>query len=133
MSRFTKFEELKGKILKEIIIKKRNEDEENEEIKFITNDNEEYILFHDQSCCEDVYIEDICGDINDLIGEPIFLAEQSTNKDNPKSVEDEYFTWTFYRIATSKGHVDIRWYGRSNGYYSEEVDFIKEEKNHANN
>jgi len=40
-----------------------------------------------------------------------------------KEFQDDSFTWTFYNFQTAKGHVTIRWYGESNGYYSESVEF----------
>ena len=110
---------LKGKILKDIKI------EGTESILFIDKDDIEYEMFHDYDCCENVYIEDICGDINNLIGSKIIMAEEVINRDlSPLNKYDESYTWTFYKFATVKGYVTIRWYGESNGYYSERVDFV---------
>ena len=100
----------------------------NDCIIFETTDGDIYKLYHYQDCCESVDIEDINGDPNDLIGLPILLAEEATSEENPDGYIPEYqdsFTWTFYKIATNKGYVVIRWYGESNGYYSESVDFVK--------
>lgn len=74
-------------------------------------------LYHSQDCCESVYIESITGDLSDLEGEPITFADESTSNDP----EAECGMWTFYKFATRKGWVDIRWYGSSNGYYSVRV------------
>lgn len=96
-------------------------------IDFVTDDGKRFVLAHNQDCCESVSIESIVGDLADLIGSPITLAEESESRENPPGVEapeyDESFTWTFYKLATIKGYVDIRWYGSSNGYYGESVDF----------
>ena len=85
-------------------------------------------FFHGQDCCESVYIESITGDIADLLGSPILLAEESTSEQTPEGFKHDYEpesqTWTFYKLATIKGYVDIRWFGSSNGYYSESVDLI---------
>ena len=108
------FEELKGLTFKNISVN-------NNEIRFYVTDDTYFHMHHYQDCCECVYIEDICGDIQDLIGHRILEAECVTNHDNPKEYA-EFFTWTFYKISTIKGSVTIRWYGESNGYYSESVD-----------
>lgn len=100
----------------------------NEELIFTTTDGRIFKFFHEQSCCEDVSIESIVGDLNDLVNEPILLTEVITSDDkHPEdySTDKEYesFKWTFYKFATRKGYVDIRWFGSSNGYYSERVSF----------
>ena len=117
-----KFEELLGKTLTEVI----GAEVGSHSILFICDDGSIYLMTHYQECCEIVDINDINGSIDKLIGNPILKAEKSTNSDEPALDEyDDSHTWTFYHLATIRGYVDIRWYGSSNGYYSESVDFIK--------
>jgi hypothetical protein len=86
---------------------------------YLSNTN--YVRFqHHQDCCESVYIEDICGDLDDLVGAPLLEAEEVSDYEGEDTGEESY-TWTFYKFATRKGFVTVRWYGSSNGYYSESV------------
>lgn len=117
-----RFGDLKGKTLSRV--EKSNEDR----IEFDVIGDKTRVLCHIQNCCESVYIEDICGDLSDLVNSPILLAEEVESQENPPDYNiPEYgqdsFTWTFYKLATNKGSVTIRWYGESTGYYSESVDF----------
>lgn len=136
------------------------------EVTFHCASGNSFMLYHEQDCCESVVLEDICGDLNDLIGEPILIAEEvvSTNLSELEQITDaltgensvrelaaetttevlediqagreefiktrqgESNTWTFYRFATRKGWVDMRWNGESNGYYSESVSFVQQDK-----
>jgi hypothetical protein len=104
---------------------------DNEEIIFAATDGERYKMYHEQDCCEDVYIEDIIGELDDLVGAPILMAEEVTEGSHQKNATapawegDDSYTWTFYKLATAKGYVTIHWYGSSNGYYSESVDFMR--------
>jgi len=119
---YVNFESLLGKVLKEV-------DVDNDNIKFVTVDGEVYNMYHDQDCCESVSVESVVGDVQDLIGVPLLVAEESSSNENPEGAEvpnyQDSFTWTFYKLATIKGYVDIRWYGESNGYYSESVSLHK--------
>lgn len=109
-----------------------------EKIRFSVDDGRVFVMEHFQDCCENVTIESVVGDLNDLVGSPITLAEEVTSGDNPPNTPPDIlryqdsFTWTFYKLATIKGYVDIRWYGESNGYYSESVDFHEEGKGRWN-
>lgn len=91
---------------------------------FKVSDGTQYQLYHEQDCCESVWIDDIIGDLNDLVGEQITLAEEVEEEGEPTEYED-HTTWTFYKLATQKGYVTIRWCGTSNGYYSESVNFVE--------
>ena len=55
-----------------------------------------------------------------MVGSPLLKAEESSQKGKSEH-EDDSSTWTFYKFATLKGYVDVRWLGKSNGYYSESV------------
>ncbi len=109
------FADLLGKTLQRIDV-----NEAQDEIRFITNQGDIYLMNHHQDCCECVSVESIVGDLQDLIGAPIVRAEENSEDDHKAS---ESGTWTFYKLATRKGYVDIRWYGSSSGYYSEGVSF----------
>jgi hypothetical protein len=80
-------------------------------------------MYHYQNCCESVQLEDVAGDIADLIGTPILKAECVSNAATSEEVVGECGTWTFYKLSTINGSVTLRWLGRSNGYYSEDVNF----------
>jgi hypothetical protein len=91
-------------------------------------DGTHYRMYHYQDCCERVYVEDIVGDLDDLVGSPLVRAEERTSDtsedSDPDAFRDDAYMWTFYEFATIKGSVTIRWYGESNGYYSIGVDLV---------
>jgi hypothetical protein len=119
---------LLGKIITGITGKKGDN-----ELIFKCNDGTKYQMYHDRDCCEQVWLEDVIGNFEDLLNSPVLKAEEVTHKqETPSEVigkqineYDDSFTWTFYHISTIKGTVTLRWYGSSNGYYSESVDFIE--------
>lgn len=112
-------DELIGKTIQKI-------NENSEELRFFTVCGKEYRMYHRDDCCESVTIDDICGNLDDLLNSPIIKAEEvesgaDLSSENDKDLES--VTWTFYHLSTVKGSVTIRWFGTSNGYYSESADF----------
>lgn len=122
-----------GKTIKQI------DNHDGERLVFFFTTGEVAQMLHYQDCCEWVTIDDICGDLDDLIGSPLVLSEEVSSDDEAFKKLDvlrklagvehhgESETWTFYRMGTTKGSVTIRWYGTSNGYYSEyvSVEYVK--------
>ena len=96
----------------------------NGEMLFQTADGERFLFSHCQDCCEHVDINDIVGNLEDLVGEPLLIAEEVSGATEPDEEHYESYTYTFYKFATRKGYVDVRWLGESNGYYSESVDLF---------
>jgi hypothetical protein len=120
--RYANVDVLLGKVLKSVV-------NHGDELVFETVDGERYRMYHEQDCCESVTLEDVVGDLEDLVGSEILIAEEvdgETPVDHKFVYEPDSYTWTFYKFATRKGYVDLRWLGQSNGYYSESVSFIKD-------
>jgi hypothetical protein len=125
MKKIVAFKELLGQTFDSV-----ERSDEDESIIF-TAGRRVYTMQHERDCCETVEIESIVGDLNDLVGSPILRAEEAVSNEPPEGKEADPYgseTWTFYKLATKKGYVDIRWYGESNGYYSENVDLYMEFK-----
>lgn len=119
------FSALIGKTLTAVNIVKGDDRAE-----FTADNGDRFALLHIQDCCENVSIEDVCGDPLDIIGSPILIAEEVSGETAEPSgwspgEYTESYTWTFYKIDTAKGGITIRWLGESNGYYSESVDFCQ--------
>lgn len=121
MKEYPTFESLKGKTLTSITGAEANSDS----VRYTTTDGTVYESWHSQDCCESVSIAQVDGDVEDILNSEILMAEEATgtgfDDDDPRSGESN--TWTFYKLATVKGYLTIRWLGMSNGYYSESVDF----------
>lgn len=105
--------------------------EATEEIYFYCKNGNIVKFYHYQDCCEYVFLADADGLTN---GVDIFtdcnwcvieeVIKDNTDKDTEPIYEyDDSYTWTFYKFKTNKGYDTMRWYGTSNGYYSENVDF----------
>lgn len=114
--KLVKFSELLGKTLTDI-------DVGDIRITFTTTEGT-YVQYHEQDCCESVWLEGHDGDITDLLNSPITLADEAIDS---KYEDGESTTWSFYKLSTSKGSSTFTWRGESNGYYSETVNLFRVE------
>lgn len=125
--KLVEWEALKGVTLIDICVHK--DQDRGDFIEFIADDDTRFFMLHEQDCCESVVIEDICGDLKDLVGSPILDAFENTTETLDK--DDDHVTYSFYTLSTSEGAVTIRWYGISNGYYSESVSLFRSLPGHV--
>lgn len=88
-------------------------------LKFLLPDGTLYRLYHD--CCDTVLFEDVVGEISNLVGTPLLVAEKITSVDREHS---STLTLTFYNFATAKGRVTVHWGIRSSGDDSDEEDWV---------
>lgn len=111
------FFELKGKVITAI----RNLAVDSDDYTLFTAGHQLH-FYHEQDCCETVKVAAIRGNISDIIGHTITLAEEDNPSEDPDVTPDyESQTITKYILETSKGRLEIVWDGVSNGYYSESV------------
>lgn len=123
MCKEAKFEDLVGKTLVEVVLEHNNE-----VMWFRCSDGSVYKMYHEQDCCESVYVEDITEGWSEVLNNNALVVDAYESYKVGGSEEAGYYesqTWTFYRLITNKGYVIIRWLGTSNGYYSESVDFVQ--------
>lgn len=123
------FEDLIGKTITNIWFKNGKDPVKIcDEIHLVTEDGWLVRLYHKQDCCENVYLLETVGEIDNILHSPIIYVNEIINPpldDVMKSFtnSDTSSTWTFYLIETKKGSVVLKWLGSSNGYYDESVQF----------
>ena len=95
----------------------------NDNLLYIKTDKGTMRFYHAQQWSEQVWLEDGLEDLEKMIGEKVLHAEVIKNYDEvPLDEDDDSYTWTYYKISTLNHDCTLRFYGTSNGYYSEDVD-----------
>lgn len=106
------------------------------EIRFTTDSGLVVLFYHEQDCCENVRLITPDGDVKQLVGRCVLEVKENIvrigddvddnyiiGKDvpdfNPKYAES--WTDTRFEFITDEGTEVIRWFGESNGYYSESI------------
>lgn len=113
----------------------------NDVVTFETTDGKLFYMMHSSDCSENVWLDDVNGDLHDLIGSEIIVAEERVYEDedyddhefeNREHISREINGSTtdvvesaFYTFRTRKGDVDMVWRSESNGWYSIDVDFFE--------
>lgn len=112
--------ELIGKTFYEI--KKRGDN-----ISFTDMEGTVYKFNSYHSGFSETFLEDIEGELSDLANSKIIIAEMVKKTENYNSDLKraspyyDYSQWVFYKFATLKGYVTIKWRCEASANYSSEV------------
>lgn len=96
----------------------------------VRTDAAEFVVQHEQECCESVAITHKIGDPTALVGHTVTLAEED-NPDSPPPGWDPNHsynashTWSVFILEAGGHRVEFWWLGESNGYYSETVNVYR--------
>ena len=93
-------------------------DESDGDLLLTTQSGRQIRFYHDQECCESVYIEDQDGEWHELIGKVLTNVSESSDfsDDDLDCVQKTEFAFT-----ADDTTVVSKWHGESNGYYSTDV------------
>ena len=105
--------------------------DDGDELMITTKCGKRFKFHHYQDCCENVRIWSTKGDLKKLEGHKLVSVDmdaytEDPDDEDPKELADTWrdsWTWTDIVFKTTDDTVISRWFGESNGYYSESVDF----------
>lgn len=119
------YKEIEPRVIGKRIIHVNGLKENSERVRIYFEDGSKLEMYHEQDCCESVYLLDFDNDVSVLKFAKLLSIEEAVEDGNSR---DGSSTWTFYKLTTDKGRMTMRWYGESNGYYSENVTVTYYEK-----
>ena len=109
-------EDLDGEVLTHIDVD--SDDKKGDQILLTTQSGRQIRIYHEQDCCEHVRIEGTDGEWRELYGKPILEA---VHEEDGGEWEGGTCTRTTLTFRVDSATVISRWFGESNGYYSEAV------------
>lgn len=125
------FSDLTGKT----IIKIEGAEVGSNEIRIFCSDGSIYLMLHLFEDDEEVYVENISGEIHSIINSPITMTEKvilmdcdmtEERKDLLERMKSMYvassYTWIWFKLSTETSEVMIRWFATSD-FYAEDVFF----------
>lgn len=112
----------------------------NDDCLYFYLENGDYYMFlhkDDDDCHGDVRIESICGSLHNILNSPLTVAKATYSCGLTDDIDNflpdwkqETCTWSFYKFATDKGCITVRWFGTSTNYEcSEKVTCVKVAQN----